>query len=123
MNCPTCGAVMRPLLLSWYCPKDCDRRVIVKAPEPALSASVGYDMTSHVWVWNNAPVPIGHWFVIGSGERMFKSSAEALMSQSKFGCYALLLRGIDGRATGWIVPTGVQYTRSYIQGQVVAVVP
>ena len=39
MKCPKCGAAMKPLLVSWFCPNDCDKKKAVEVETPRVSAS------------------------------------------------------------------------------------
>ena len=42
--CPTCGTPMRPLLTSWFCPNDCDRR----GGPPVTYINVARGPASHI---------------------------------------------------------------------------
>ncbi len=131
MRCPTCQTEMKPMLLSWYCPRECDRP---KAPEfvsPRTQWLVGpaptyrktaddvftlanvtypaFDMFVHVWVPCSSFRQDGVRVTLVPHEKMY---VHPTVTDSK--PFAVCLYGIDGRTIAWQVPGN-----GFLQGKVV----
>ena len=85
MKCPTCGGEMKPLMVSWFCPKDCDR------PKPAAATD---DLTPTAYYWSDGPWSLGTWASL-DGLYLFGSREDArAWGLGRSGCYFLL--GVTG---------------------------
>lgn len=113
MKCSVCSGEMKPLLLSWYCPQDCDKfSYTVESPVPEKRYPPAFVL------WNENPPHPGTWVVLDDGRAiLFPNSGSAVVFTRGFSNpapYLVRVVGIDITVLPYAV--GVPFGREAPRG-------